>query len=202
MQINKILRDKKRYLELSVRFLSGFFWLLLLFGFDDGITAALTVIAAIIHELGHLAALFIVGAIGRLPSARLRGFTLTPSRILSYKEEAFVALAGPLANLALAALLCPMPPLGCSELLMFINLLTAISNLLPVKGYDGYRVISSLILLRGSPYALRILNAISFLLAAVIVLLSLYTIYFFDAGYWIFGVFFIFLLTEVKNSLK
>ena len=146
MQFNKILRVKRRYLELSVRILSGFFWLLLLFGFDDGITAALTVAAALFHELGHVAALFIIGAGGRLPAARLRGLALVPSRILSYKEEALVASAGPLANLMLAALLSFLPPFGQSRLFLFINLLTALSNLLPVKGYDGYRAISSLLL--------------------------------------------------------
>ena len=87
-------------------------------------------------------------------------------------------------------------------LFIFFNILTAVSNLLPIKGYDGYRMICSALSLIGREAAIRFVDALSFGIAAAAVILSLCIIYLFDAGYWIFFVFFIFLLKEAKISLE
>ena len=202
MQFNKIFRSKKHFADFAVRILSGFFWILMLFGFDEGGSAALTVSAALLHELGHCAALFIIGAGATLPHASLRGFGLLPRRLLSYKEDIFVCAAGPTINLITAAVALSIGRPPASRLFALISLFCAVSNLLPVRGYDGFRILSSLFALLGSYRAIRVLDAVSFATATLAVLLSLCAIYFFDAGYWIFGVFFIFLLGEVKNSLE
>ena len=201
MHINKISRRGRAILEAAIRLFSLFFWLLVLLGFDGGKGAAVTVIAIVIHELGHEAALFIIGAGTRLPLPGLHGFRIKPRRILSYKEEIFVCAAGPAANLIAALLLIPFPA-EWMRLLLATNLLTAISNLLPVRGYDGYKILRDTAMLAGSERGVRLTDVLSFATASAAVLLSLYAIYALDAGYWIFGVFFIFLLGEVKNSLN
>ena len=202
MQFNKKSSDFQRIFNLTVRILSGFFWILLLFAFDEGGSGILTVCAAIIHEFGHCAAHFLIGAGTALPHASLCGFGLLPRRMLSYKEEIFVAAGGPLANLLTFLLLLPLYPSEWAEPFALINLLCAASNLLPVKSYDGYRILSATLSLFEITSASVIIDAISFIIASAAVLISLYAIYFFDAGYWIFGVFFIFLLKEVDFSLK
>ena len=202
MQINKNFGLYRRIFNFIIRILSGFFWVLMLFAFDEGGSGILTVCAAVIHELGHCAAHFLIGAGSTLPHASLCGFGLLPRRLLSYKEEIFVAAGGPLANLIAFLLLLPIFSLERGRLFAFINLLCAASNLLPVKNYDGYRILSSGFTLIGIERASDIADAISFALTVATVLVSLYAIYFFDAGYWIFGIFFIFLLKEVDVSLK
>ena len=71
MQFNKISSRRRRVLNLAIRILSGIFWILLLFAFDEDGSGALTICAALIHELGHCAAHFLVGAGTALPHASL-----------------------------------------------------------------------------------------------------------------------------------
>ena len=202
MQFNKFTSRQIRVLNLTIRILSGIFWILLLFGFDEGGSGILTICAALIHEAGHCAAHFMIGAGTALPHTSLLGFGLLPRRLLSYKEEIFVAAAGPLANLIALVLLLPLCFSEEARLFALVNLLCAVSNLLPVKSYDGYRILSSAFSLLGIPRAMLAIDALSFAIASAAVLISLCAIYFLDAGYWIFGVFFIFLLKEVDFSLK
>jgi Zn-dependent protease len=155
----------------------------------------------VIHELGHIIALFILGHGGGVPLPRMPGFSIKVRATLSYKEDIVVAAAGPLANLITALILLPLGQVVGA--MIIISVLTAISNLLPVRGYDGYRILTSAIAISGTErFFGRLPDALSFVTAMSAVLLSLYFIYAFDAGYWIFGVFFIFLLGEVKKSLK
>ena len=200
MHNKKIMGKCRLFLEYGIGLLSGFFWILVLFGFDKPRGALLTLLAIAIHEAGHLAAFAAIGKLSALPRPRAVGFSLgTPSH-LSYKEDIIVSAAGPLANLLTAALL--LVTLGEPCELAVINLLTAVSNLLPVKGYDGYRMLSAILAVLGVGSGLaRLPDRLSFATATLAVFISLYSIRTFDTGYWIFGVFFIFLLGEVKNSL-
>lgn len=201
MHINKIKCRKAETVDITVRIFSAFFWILVLFGFDSTAGALMTLLAAVIHETGHILALFVLGHTDGVPMPRMPGFSIGIHPTLSYKEDIVVSLAGPMANLVTAAMLLPMREATWE--MIAISLLTALSNLLPVKGYDGYRILAALIALTNTERFLgRLPDILSFGIATAAVLLSLYAIYAFDAGYWIFGVFFIFLLGEVKNSLK
>ena len=190
-----------RFLEVAGAVLSVFFWIFLLFGFDDTSTASLTVVAALIHELGHEVGLVLIGKPPRLPRARLHGFKINARVVLSYKDEILVCAAGPLANLTA----CLIGALFSSEyvrLFSAVNLITALSNLLPLRSYDGYRIISAALAEHGWEAGRRILDALSFFIATVATFVSLYFIDRLDVGYWIFGVFFIFLIKEIKNSIN
>ncbi len=201
MHNNKTIKGRIGFIDVITRAFSALFWILVMLGFDGVVGAILTLIAVLIHELGHMAALFILGRRSGVPLPRMPGFSIRVGASLSYKEDMIVAAAGPMANLITALILLPIRQAAGAMIL--INLLTAVSNLLPVRGYDGYRILASAIALSGTERFLgRVPDLLSFGTAVVAVLLSLYFIYVFDSGYWIFGVFFIFLLGEVKKSLK
>ena len=201
MHNNKIIKGRVASMEIILRIFSAVFWILVMLGLDGAEGALLTLIAVVTHEIGHIIALFVLGQGGGIPLPRMPGFSIKVRATLSYKDDIAVAAAGPLANLIAAVILLPIRQ--ASGPLILINLLTAISNLLPVRGYDGYRILTSVIAISGAERFLgRLPDVLSFATAMSAVLLSLYFIYAFDAGYWIFGVFFIFLLGEVKKSIK
>ena len=201
MHINKTIKIKSGFTDLILRIFSAIFWILVMLGFDGVDGALITLLAVLIHEMGHLAALFILGHKDGVPLPRMPGFSIKVCSTLSYKKDIAVAASGPLANLLTALILLPARQMA--EPLILISILTAISNLLPVRGYDGYRILESAIALSGASRFLgRLPDILSFCTVVAAVLLSLYFIYTFDAGYWIFGVFFIFLIREVKKTLK
>ena len=224
MHIHKKSIFPGRFFEICLMLLSGLFWILALFGFDEPAVAFITLIAVAIHEFGHEAMLFILKKPLRLPLPRANGFKIKPHALLSYKEEIAVLVAGPFANLIFALLsykeeiavlvagpfanlifaLLALPFLSKYESLQLfsvINGLTALTNLIPVRGYDGYKILSATAEHFECSTLNRVLDVCSLLFASAVLLLSLYAIDRLDAGYWIFGVFFIFLLREVKNSI-
>ena len=188
-----------RYLADSV--LPLLFWVLLIFGFDTPDVAVLTIIAAIIHEGGHMLAL---GATKR--SARLRshlsGFRIR-ARGASYAEELIALAAGPLANLAVFLVTLPFfgSGDGYAELVGYLNLLSALSNLMPIEGYDGFGILRTLASIGEWRGAERALYGISFVITLLFTLFSLYLMLRYGGGYWIFGVFFITMIAKIKKLL-
>lgn len=177
------------------------FWVCLILGFEEPKVALLTVVAAIIHEGGHLAFLKIKGI--KRPDLRgvISGFRIRSSSMLTYTEETMLYLSGPLANICATAvftLLCG----NAAELLSVLNIATAISNLLPIEGYDGYGALRSIFEMRGNEFALRVLEGISSGIIFTLCILSIYFIDRFGGGYWIFGIFFFSMLNQLSKWLK
>lgn len=128
----------------------------------------LSLAAAILHELGHLG----VAALLRIRSAEITvgafgarmGFSVP---LLSYRHELLIAAAGPGINL-----LCIPPCLwgihrlkdleGAGEYLLFFavaSLALAAINLLPLRSFDGGRILGALFaLLFGDSTARRVLG--------------------------------------------
>lgn len=104
--------------------------------------------AILLHEGGHLAAFALTGEPCPRLFAVLFGLTFEPVRPLPYRKELWIALAGPLANLALA-----LPTLFVSEAslplaaLAAVHLFTALCNLLPIGGSDGARALFAVLAL-------------------------------------------------------
>ena len=90
-----------------------------------------------------------------------------------------------------------------SNLFLFIilNLLSAVSNLLPINGYDGYRIMdaSFSLIMRDVKKKDSLLILISLFLTSSAVFFSLYLILRFGEGYWLFALFFLSLLTSAKK---
>ena len=101
---------------------------------------------ALLHELGHLAALALCG--GRpsrvcLTAAGMR-IERPPGLALGFRQEILIALAGPAVSLALAglcALLHLALPARVSTAPALMNLGFGLFNLLPVRELDGGRAL-------------------------------------------------------------
>jgi len=178
------------------------FWLLLIYAFDDPHIAALTVGCALIHEGGHLTCALLLGKRVKL-RGDVSGFRISGINRLNYNEELLLYLSGPFTNL-LCATLCFIPETGSAlEGFAAVNLATALANLLPVKGQDGYGALRALIEIRtDSPLPFRILNDISFALTAFLSLFSLYLMQKCDAGYWICAIFLVSVIVEIRGRLQ
>lgn len=150
-------------------------------------------LAALIHELGHLAAAVACGV--RITGMRLDlfGARLELPGLLSYRQELLVALGGPAANLLTATVLfrawtaCGCPVCGASPSLsgwaLVLGVLLPASlglcavNLLPVATLDGGRILSCLLSLTlGADAARRVLRLLSLFLLTLLWLLSVYAL--------------------------
>ncbi len=175
------------------------FWVFLIFGFDSPDIAVLTITAAIIHELGHISALTLSCRSAELRS-HLSGFRIKAS-LSGYKEDILLLAAGPAANIAVFVILSPFlgPGRGYIAQIGFVNLLSAISNLLPIEGYDGYGILRCIASSKNSSLGLQALYICSFCFSVLFTLVSLYLMLRYGGGYWIFAVFFITLLGKIEK---
>lgn len=183
--------------------LPAFFWAFLIFGFEEPYMALLSIIAAIIHEGGHILSILLRRGKPMLRGV-LSGFRIKSGGVITYAEEMLTYLAGPLANLA-AFVIFSLLSLSCGEwaaMASVINLITALSNLLPIDGYDGYGILRTFLYMRESgKRALRIVERISSALIFILCIFSLYLIDRMGGGYWIFAVFFVSMIKCIRNEL-
>nr|MBQ8890028.1 hypothetical protein [Clostridia bacterium] len=188
-------------LHLANELLPMLFWIFLIFGFDQPYIAVLTMICALIHELGHYSAILLLKCNTGAPVGHISGFRIKERSIISYRNEIIILLSGPLANILLATVILIFS--GGSEYMKvfsLLNLVTGLSNLLPIKTYDGYSVLTRLALLRDDHRLLRLFDLISASLSITILFLSLYMMYRLNSGYWLFGIFIAIILGEMRKS--
>lgn len=162
-------------------------------GTDCPAALAVLVLAALLHEMGHVVAARLCRV--RISGMRLDlfGARLQLPGLLSYRQESAVALGGPAANLLTAAALlpawmrcgCPLygvtPELSGGGLVLGVLLPASLGlcavNLLPVATLDGGRALCCLLSLwLGADAAGRILRFLSFLLLSALWLLSVYAL--------------------------
>ena len=153
------------------------FWLLVAGTLLSGAleVTPLVVLAAMLHEAGHLAALRLVGA-------HIEGITLTvfgaeiraDTRYLPYWKDIFCTLAGPGVNIAAAFILAR----GSEDyLLAGANLLQGGFNLLPLTGLDGARTLHLLLSWGMGPVrADRVSKIVEILCAVAITASALYLV--------------------------
>ena len=166
---------------------------------DNAIVIAVYLAAALWHEAGHLIAARLLGV--KISEIRL-GFSgariVADQRLTSYKTELFLSLAGPLANIlgcgAVVGIFCALgegidgvvgsaedflnsPSMDVCGALAFFALSSVIQatlNLLPVKTFDGGRVlycaVSELIGERAGERMLTVTTAFSALILWIIAL--------------------------------
>lgn len=198
--------EKRAFIGDLMQTLSGFlsiaFWILVIYGFDDGVTAGVTVIAALIHESGHVAYGMMKG-IKAPVKGKLNGFRLSARGSISYNEELVRYAAGPLANLAAAAASLPFicEATGYAVTFCTVNLLTAVSNLLPVRGFDGYGILRCIARWRESERIMRRTDLASRMIIVISCIGALYTMDRIGEGYWMFFVFFCNLYGEISRSV-
>ena len=177
------------------------FWVCMLFGLDAPRIASLTVLCALIHEAGHLLVLCLLGKSVGSPRGRLSGFVIACSeRKMREWERIFVLLGGVMANLCTVLVLLPFCRLSpTADSLMKLSLLTALSSLLPVEGYDGYGVLYTLSE-SFFPALCAPLRVLSFTITCALLFFSLYLVCYSASAVWLFGVFFILSLKMMRKS--
>ena len=122
----------------------------LAFGAGEMLPAAL--LAALLHELGHIAAVYLAG--GRVTALRLEPFggeIATGGSIPSYRGELATSLAGPAVSLFCACPLFLETSPGFLSAIALCSLGLGIFNLLPIKALDGGEILRTLLLLYLSP---------------------------------------------------
>lgn len=205
------MNKKKRYsvliwwLNKFSSILPIFFWLFLVFGFEEPVMAIITLCSALIHEAGHIEYIMIVKRIK--PSIRgvLSGFRIKANAGLSYDEEIGTYLAGPTVNIIVFLLFSLLAVIfgETFAIIAQVNLATALSNLLPIEGYDGYGALMAMAnKLEMGERTMRILSHLSSALIFIFCILSLYLIDRQGGGYWIFAVFFISMIKCINSELR
>ncbi len=205
MHNHKSMRANVQIFKQIMAFLPSLFWLLLIYGFDEPLPAGITVICALLHELGHITFLLLKNN-GKLHiRSTLSGFRIKRYLTHSYIEDAWLYASGPIANILSAVLILSFPnlPYDYKELFISLNLVTAISNLLPIRTYDGYGIIFSLLMhYEAKDTFLSLLYIVSFFLTAILSFLSLYIVSRIGNSYWMAGLFIVMLVGEVSERLK
>lgn len=145
----------------------------------------LALFSSILHECGHLAAM--IACKNEIKAVRLEitGMNIirNESDFLSFRQEIFIALSGPLTNAGIFLLCGVLYWIFQKNIFLTaacINLLLAVFNLLPVKRLDGSMALYFLLSLRFSQAFCRAALKIS----SVMVLAPVYLwgIYVFLAG--------------------
>ncbi len=127
----------------------------LMFILDKSGSAQTGLCAAVFHEFGHLLCMTAMSDKPRAISFTPFGMRIERSKpVSSYSGEALEAAAGPAANLLLAAVLAVLNRF-CGGLIrpIYINLLMALFNLLPIEPLDGGRLLRCLISVRSDSRA-------------------------------------------------
>ena len=110
-----------------------------------------------------------------------------------------------MANI-LFALLCLFPtPLdkGYIQVFAVLNLATAVSNLLPIEGYDGYGIILTILEAKeASSRSYVILGLVSRAIIMTTCIFSLCLIDRVNGGYWIFAIFFSHTLKVIHRDIS
>ena len=188
--------------ELGTSFLPLLFWAAIMFGFDAPYFAILTIISAIIHEMGHICTILILSGETSAVSARIIGIKISKKRIDSYKNEILILLFGPMANIVLGLVVLSIS-FGRSEYLMLfalINIFSGVSNLLPLDGYDGFNILVWIFEEHGKYRYIRILRSFSFIISVLLTFISLYLVYILNTGYWIFLLFFVSMMNNIAKK--
>ncbi len=165
------MHSRHRLFE-RVEITGGFLLMAALFYYlDDQNIFLWAVLAGVVHELGH--ALAIHGLGGKISRLRVTAvgaeMVISAARPLGAGARCLAAMAGPVSNLAAAALAARMG----EEWFFFagLNLGLAVFNLLPITQLDGGQIIYHLTALLWSPYgAERVISILSWVTSLALLL--------------------------------
>ena len=128
---------------IRIRVCFGFFAAVMLYFYTSGkdpLGLSAAILCCLLHEIGHLAAMFAFGCPPERLTLYAGGFRLTPSfdKLCSRTAEIVILSAGCAVNLLLAAISASV---GAKDLAL-TNLSLAAVNLLPFSSLDGGRILA------------------------------------------------------------
>ena len=143
--------------------------------------ALIPLIAATLHELGHISAARARKVTLRKFDVELFGARLSMDNTLcSYTDEITICAAGPLTNLIFAYLVKSVTShfkieSPAFEIFIFSSISLAIINLLPIRSFDGGRILCAVISnFLNPPKAERIIGLLSFFFLFTLWCVSVY----------------------------
>ena len=159
----------------------GFFAIMLVLSLliSDHNFALSAILSIVIHECGHIFAAKLLKINMRECRIDIFGASLTPSSSdYSYKKEILLCLGGPSINI-ISAVLSAMfrPDISNNSITYFIfaSITLALLNMLPIKGFDGGRILfSTLCLALDITKAERIIAVASFMAIFLLWIISVY----------------------------
>ncbi len=155
------MKGMKLYLPLGVLLSLG----MLLLG-EGRELVLVTLVAALLHELGHVVAARLLNIpLRELRLSALGARLVLRKGLISYGEEWALCAAGPIFSLMGAAIAMLLrETLPSAELFATVSLFLGVLNLLPIRSFDGGRMADALLhRLLAERWADGILNASSFL---------------------------------------
>ena len=189
-----------RFSDKLCHFLFLLFLILILYGFDSRAFAHLSLISAGIHEIAHVLIGVFTAKIDA-PRTAFDGLRLPLSLIKSTRTaELLTTIAGPSANL-----LCALFMLSNSPYLYefgAISLITAIANLLPCHGNDGYRILDILLSRGGLSSYSTVLDCLSLFNSAAILFFALFASYQTGSALWLSSVYLVYTVLELEKMRK
>ena len=158
----------------------SFFGVLMLLAlvFTHSYLSIAALLAALLHELGHIVA----AKICDIPLKEIRldifGAAITPQKAFcSYKKEIALAAAGPIVNAVSVFVLFPFFNGLCEFVKLFVvaSLFLGALNLLPISDFDGGRILYCMVAYKSSPeVAFAVCRVISFVIAFFLWTFSIY----------------------------
>ena len=135
--------------EISISILF-FAFIAVLFMFDQTAMMGLSLLAAILHETGHVLMMKAMKCPAKSIALKPGAVVINTAKIQkSYKQDILISIAGPLTNF-MAAVFCVLlmnyleSPFISS--FFWINAALGTFNLLPIHGLDGGRILQSILL--------------------------------------------------------
>ena len=183
------MNEIKRRISFLLRILPALLLPLVLLLPGSAIEVLPALAALALHECGHLLAFSLLREPSPAFSFSLGGFRFIARRPLSHRAEGLIAAAGPLANLAAAALLLmlSLSAANARSYLVFaamLELSSALWNLLPIADLDGARILAALLSPLPPHCAEAILRVISLIVLFLGLTVSLGILYFSGAAFY------------------
>lgn len=165
-------------IKLRISIFGALMLLFLLFGDRTGYSS-IAIFAAILHELGHITAAYLLKIKINGLSIGLMGARLNVNTpMYSYSKESVLAAAGPAVNLLGGLVSFYIFRHTGNEKILFFSIASgflACLNLLPIKSFDGGRIFLCLIAPAAGIFtAEKLLDILSFLLVLLLWMFSMY----------------------------
>jgi len=152
---------------------------LLFLAISSTIYTALTIAAAIAHEVGHIVAIFLLrGGMKRVKILPI-GAEIQTSGLHSYKKSMVIALAGAITNFLLFFIFVSVSEVGSfGHFFAWSNMILACLNLFPIASLDGGEALSALLHLYIAPHlAHKIEEIVSLIFLIILWVLAVYLLF-------------------------